>query len=397
MSLMPPASRGAAFPGAVAAVIEQFRARRRPAAVDGGARPPSHEEPRLTEEALVGALYRALLGRDADPEGLAGKVEALRAGGAIEDIARDFVESDEFYARMLRRLVPASALPDLTRIMPDRYRPAPPAAEAPLLYLAPADADIERMEALIREHRYYDRFDVWSPVVDLDKILIAEIVRGLGARSCFEMGCFTGPVLSLLAESGITVAGCEISHTALAFAYPNIRGAIRYGDLRDLEIDRKFDVALCMDVLEHLSPLRLDGYIARLASLLAEDGRVYLNSPMFGPDPVFGAIAALRLDSWRSIGDSGFWREWPCDESGWPLHGHLIWASPNWWTARFAAHGLERDVAVEQVIHHRLRGFFAQTPGRRMLFVLRRADSRRDPAAVAAALDAHLAAVAAAS
>jgi hypothetical protein len=32
-----------------------------------------------------------------------------------------------------------------------------------------------------------------------------------------------------------------------------------------------------------------------------------------------------------------------------------------------------------------------------MLFVLRRADSRRDPAAVAAALDAHLAAVAAAS
>src|SRR3954471_12496398 len=61
----------------------------------------------------------------------------------------------------------------------------------------------------------------------------------------------------------------------------------------------------------------------------------------------------------------------PCDETGWPEHGHLIWASPNWWTAKSAAHGLRRDVAAERVIHHRLGSFFDDhAPGRRSLFVL---------------------------
>jgi SAM-dependent methyltransferase len=290
-------------------------------------------------------------------------------------------------------LVPTPALPDLPQLMPEQYRPAPPAAEAPLLYLASSDADIERMEALIRAHRYYDRFDVWSPIIDFDKTMIAEIVRGLGARSCFEVGCFTGPVLSLLAERGIAAVGCEVSHTAFAFAYPNIRDTLIYGDLLDLGIDHRFDVILCMDVLEHLNPLRLDRYIAKLASLLEADGRVYLNSPMFGVDPVFGCIAAPRLESWIAVGNRSFWREWPCDDAGWPQHGHLVWASPNWWTAQFAAYGLIRDAAAERVIHSRLAAYFAQAPGRRMFFVLRRADSPGDPEAVAAALDSHLAAV----
>jgi len=384
---MPLALPTAARRGGIAAAMERMLARFRSRAQAGDAAGPSLE-------AIVGALYRAMLGRDPDAAGLAGKVDALRAGTSVDDVVRDFITAPEFRVRMLARLVPEPALPDLTRLMPDRYRPAPPAAEAPLLYLASTDADIERMEALIREHRYYDRFDVWSPVVDFDKTVIAEIVRGLGARSCFEMGCFTGPVLSLLADSGIAVAGSEVSHTAFAFAYSNIRDALIYGDLLDIEIARQFDVILCMDVLEHLNPLRLDRYIAKLASLLEENGRLYLNSPMFGVDEVFGGIAAPRLDSWRSIGDSGFWREWPCDEAGWPQHGHLVWASPNWWTAQFAAHGLVRDIAIERVIHSRLPAYFAHAPGRRMFFVLRRAGDPGDAAADAAALDARLAAAA---
>src|SRR3954447_25012689 len=109
----------------------------------------------------------------------------------------------------------------------------------------------------------------------------------------------------------------------------------------------------------------------RLASILQSNGRVYLNSPMWGRDDVFGIAAEPYLDEWRSVGDSSFWREWPCDETGWPEHEHLIRASPNWWTAKSAAHGLRRDVAAERVIHHRLGSFFdGHAPGRRALFVL---------------------------
>ncbi len=354
---------------------------------------PAHRparDRRFTAEEIMEALYRALLGREPDPPGLAGKLHALRSAATLEYVVREMVSSAEFSTRILRELVPASRLPNLISMMPDRYQPA--TSEKPCVYLAHSDAAVDDMERLIRQHRYYDRFDVWSPVIDLDKQAIAAVVRGLGARSCFELGCFTGPVLSLLAQSGIAVAGCEVSHYAFAFAYPNIRDAMLYGDLLDLEIDRRFDVVLCIDVLEHLSPLRLADYIARLASLIESNGRVYLNSPMWGHDEVFGVAAEQCLDEWRSVGDRSFWREWPCDEAGWPEHGHLIWASPNWWTAKFAEHGLRRDIAAERVIHHRLGSFFDnQAPGRRSLFVLYGREGQPSSAADTARLDAALA------
>ena len=74
---------------------------------------------------------------------------------------------------------------------------------------------MELMESLIQRHRYYDGLGVWSPFIDLDKEITAALVRGLGAHSCFELGCYTGPVLSLLAEAGVDVLGAEVSHTAL--------------------------------------------------------------------------------------------------------------------------------------------------------------------------------------
>jgi len=356
---------------------------------------PAHKGARdrwFTAEEIVEALYRALLGREPDPPGLAGKLHALRSATTLENVVREMTSSAEFSARILRELVPATQLPNLISIMPDRYQPA--TSKKPCVYLAHSDAAVDDMERLIRQHRYYDRFDVWSPVIDLDKETIAAVVRGLGARNCFEFGCFTGPVLSLLAQSGITVAGCDVSHYAFTFAYPNIRGAMLYGDLLELEIDRRFDVIVCMDVLEHLSPLRLDNYIARLASMLESNGRIYLNSPMWGSDDVFGIAAEPNLDEWCSVGDSSFWREWPCDEAGWPEHGHLIWASPSWWTAKFAAHGLQRDIAAERAIHYRLGPFFNDhAPGRRSLFVLYGRDGQPSSAADTVRLDAALTAV----
>jgi SAM-dependent methyltransferase len=227
---------------------------------------------------------------------------------------------------------------------------------------------------------------VWSRVIDLDKEITAAIVRGLGARSCFELGCFTGPVLSLLAENGLDVLGTEISHAAFVFAYPNVRHAMIYGDLLGVDIERRFDVVLCMDVLEHVSPLRLDAYIGRLVSLVDEDGYLYLNSPMWGADRVFGTVEEQYIEEWRGTGDASYWRHWPCDERGWPVHGHLVWASPSWWERKFENYGLLRDEVIERAIHARLGGFFEKNLGRRSLFVLRRPGNRKSPAEIAAAV-----------
>ncbi len=274
--------------------------------------------------------------------------------------------------------------------MPDKYEVQQSGHGEMTVYVARGAADATLMASLIDKYRFYDRFGVWSPAIDLDKKITASIVRGLGARSCFELGCFTGPVMSLLADEGITVQGSEVSHLAFAFAYPNIRESILYGDLLSLDIRQCFDVVLCMDVLEHVDPLRLDAYIDQIASLLNVNGYIYLNSPMWGQDPVFGVFEEPYLDEWLAVADASYWRHWPCDSRGWPIHGHLVWASPGWWTKKFATRGLVRDTLVEEVIHRRLSRFFANAVGRRCLFALRREEGTQSSTAVAADIDTGL-------
>jgi tRNA (mo5U34)-methyltransferase len=344
-----------------------------------------------TSQEVATALYRGILEREPDPTGLQDHIEFLRSGKLLEQMVRAFVASKEFRSRILENLVPVTPLPDLRTAMPDMYQSQPVDGAAVTVYVARADDDIARMRKLIEKHGYYDRFGVWTPLIDRDKVITAAIVRGLGARSCFELGCFTGPVLSLLAETGISVLGAEVSHTAFALAYPNVRDSILFGDLLALEIDRRFDVVLCMDALEHVSPLLLDAYVERIASLVDQDGYVYLNSPMWGQDRIFGVFEEPYLEEWRSVGDSSYWRHWPCDDKGWPLHGHLVWASPIWWEQKFRDYGLVRDTAIERAIHRELATFFEQAIGRRCLFVLRRPGNRRSSAKIAAAVHAALA------
>jgi SAM-dependent methyltransferase len=358
-----------------------------PLIVDGAVPPVAG----LTLEEIVTALYRGLFEREPDPGGFEYAMSLLRAGLPVEDLVRAVLKSAEFANRVPELLAPPEALPDLIRAMPERYD-WPIVRGGPMpVYLARTDADMELMESLIRRHRYYDRGGVWSPSIDLDKEITAAIVRGLGARSCFELGCFTGPVLSLLADAGVEVLGSEISEAALACAYPNIRTTIQLGDLLSIELNRRFDAVLCMDVLEHISPLRLPAYIERLVSLVDDDGYLYLNSPMWGVDRIFGLFETQYIEEWQQVGDASYWRHWPCDAQGWPVHGHLVWASPAWWERTFDAHGLVRDETIERAIHARLGDFFTESIGRRSLFVLRRPRNCKASTEVAIAVDRVLA------
>jgi hypothetical protein len=345
----------------------------------------------LPPERVAIALYRGILERKPDVAGFSEKVDRLRSGKALEQVVRTFIASAEFRSRFIQTLVPPAPMPDLNASIQDKYETQLVHGSPITVYVARTDADITLMASLIDRHRFYDRFGVWSPVIDYDKEITAAIVRGLGARSYFELGCFTGAVMSLLADAGVMVLGAEVSHLALAFAYPNVRDAIIFGDLLTLDIDRRFDVVLCMDVLEHVSPLRLDQYIERLLSLIDEDGYLYVNAPMWGKDHVFGVFEEPYLEEWLAVGDQSYWRHWPCDDKGWPIHGHLVWASPDWWERKFGDYGLVRDIAIERAIHQNLADFFNQTTGRRCLFVLRRVANHRSSAAVAAAVHKALA------
>lgn len=345
----------------------------------------------FSTEHVATALYRGILEREPDSAGFRDHLKLLRSGQTLERVIRSFITSPEFRSRALEGFVPVTPLPDLRASIPGGYETQAVAGAPITVYIARTDADIALMASLIDRHRFYDRFGVWSPVIDHDKEITASIVRGLGAHSCFELGCFTGSVISLLADAGVSVLGAEVSHLAFAFAQPNIREAMIFGDLLALDIDQRFDVVLCMDVLEHISPLKIDHYIEKLLTLMDRDGYIYLNAPMWGKDRVFEVFEEPYLEEWLTVGDRSYWRHWPCDDKGWPIHGHLVWASADWWERKFREHGLVRDTAIEQAIHQDLATFFEQARGRRCLFVLRRLGNRRSSTTIAAAMHSALA------
>lgn len=343
---------------------------------------------------VAAALYDGILQRPPDAAGLANLSEALASGLPIADAAGALIDSGEFALAMMGRLLPPRTLPDLAALHPERYEREIASNGVPiLLYKADSDADFDWMEAAIERHRYYDAPGVWSAKIALDQQVTAAIVQGLGARSCLELGCFTGAVISLLESAGLEVAGLDVSHLAFVLAYPNARPHMLFGDLLATPLERRFDVVLAMDILEHLNPVRFEQYLARLAQLVADDGYLYVNSPMFGPDDVYGQLFSVYASQWRAAGDGDYWRRLDCDELGWPKHGHLVWASPVWWEAAFARHGLVRDRDVERALHGTLGGFFETHDARRSLFVLKHEGKRRAPGEVAAQLRARLAQV----
>jgi len=354
----------------------------------------AHKGLTYTPAQIVQAMYHGILDRAPDEAGKDGLLGYLEAGGSLERALREMLQSSESTMKRLQEVLPPHTLPDLRTIAPDRFSTRRVGADTNLLFEASGAADFDLLETWIRTYRYYDVPGLWGARIDLDKCVTAAIVEGLGARSCLEIGCFTGPVLSLLKERGIDVAGLDASHLAFVLAYPSIRNDMRFGDLLEVEFGRRFDAVVAMDILEHLNPNRFGRYLDRIADLLAPDGYLVLNSPMFGTDDMFGTVFPQYIDEWRATGDASHWNILDCDGNGWPKHGHLIWASPGWWEATLARHGLVRDRDIEAMLQDRLAGFFATSSSRKCLFILKHAAGTQSSAAAIARLEKTLGAVA---
>lgn len=356
--------------GPLRTALRGVRMRLRGVAIDDSAR-------------VVERLYSVVLGRAADPDGLRHWSAAMKSGMAWHEVLQHLLNSEEGKRRALRQVLGERVLPNLRQIYPDKYITRRIGDVEIVLFHARQDADFYLLEEAIRKHRYYDAPGVWGESIDEDKVTLARTIEAFGARSCLDFGCFNGAVLSVLAARGLDVCGVELSHLAFVLAFPNVRDRLIHGDLLEATLDRTFDAILATDIIEHLSPLRVDAYVDRLQQLLDRDGYLYVNSPMFGEDPVFGRPSDLYVDEWRSADPGQFFRHLHCDELGWPQHGHLIWATPVWWTALFERHGLARETELERRIHAALGALFDRAPGRRMFFVLRKGRAKREPALTA--------------
>jgi len=335
-----------------------------------------------SHEAFVMGLYSEFRGRPPDREELARHVRALQNGLPRHALVGALLRSAEFEAILQRRFMPRVELPNLYAARPQCYREE----GADLFFVAEDDERITYMEEMIRTCGYYDSFGAWSSSIDEDKKIVAQLVECFRPANCLEIGCFNGPILSLLQSRGIEVTGLDLSHLAFVTAFANVRKHLRWGDLLTAKLDRKFDCVLALDVLEHVSPLAVLDHIGKIKNLLAPDGVVILNSPMFGQDRIFGTVFGQYVREWIAVGDRDYFRYWPSDAQGWPIHGHMVLASPVWWEQRFAVAGLIRQERIERALHERLAPYFSWAPARKSLFILGHHDSRIDDTAAIEAI-----------
>ena len=365
-------------PPALARFVRRLPVPARLAAAAGGARtspgaaPPAagtNGHPGLDKRAeAVGRIYRELLQREVDEPGARHWARAMDGGMSPVDIAISIARSEEYTNRIAAERF---FLPNLCELRPESYQVVSvnAADDALKVFRALGPEDFNWLEHAILEHGYYNKPGIWMNEINLDKRVMAEIIALFSPRHPLELGCSTGGVLRCLLDHGVHGEGLEISARAKRDAFPEVRDAIHLGDLLTAELPAPYDLVFGLDVFEHLNPNRLAEYLHALRAVLEPSGWLFCNIPAFGPDAIFGEVFPLYLPSWAEDAAAGrLFADLHVDAEGYPMHGHLIWASTDWWVGQFESAGFHRQAAVEGAIHQRYDRFLEANAASRKSF-----------------------------
>jgi 2-polyprenyl-3-methyl-5-hydroxy-6-metoxy-1,4-benzoquinol methylase len=106
---------------------------------------------------------------------------------------------------------------------------------------------------------------------------VFKIAGNIQNCSVLDFGCGGGVTFKYFHTNGCKITGCDNQHYPLAEKVCedfNIHATIK----KELfQIDDKFDRILALDVLEHVDDL--EKYIAKLKSLLCEEGQILVSGP----------------------------------------------------------------------------------------------------------------------
>lgn len=97
--------------------------------------------------------------------------------------------------------------------------------------------------------------------------IVPEIIKLLNPKSVIDIGCGIGTFLYCFKNAGVkTVLGIDGAWTNKELLYKYLeKEEFQESDLEvELTIDRKFDIALSLEVAEHISPLAADVFVKNL-------------------------------------------------------------------------------------------------------------------------------------
>lgn len=127
--------------------------------------------------------------------------------------------------------------------------------------------------------------EAWGGMQDLGPVhrhnrqILVNLVRELQVHSVLDAGCGNGANLEAIqSQLGITdVTGIDLSQNALAIARRRVAGEFKVVDLETEQLDRKFDLILTSQVIEHV--VDDNGFLAKLRSMC---GRYVIVATMQG-------------------------------------------------------------------------------------------------------------------
>jgi len=100
------------------------------------------------------------------------------------------------------------------------------------------------------------------------------IVRDLHPTSVLDAGCALGLLVEQLSLRGVDASGVDISEHAISSAPDSVRDRVRVGSLTE-PLERRFDLIVCVEVLEHVPAAEVD---AAIANLCAASDRILLST-----------------------------------------------------------------------------------------------------------------------
>jgi SAM-dependent methyltransferase len=157
-------------------------------------------------------------------------------------------------------------------------------------------------------HLYDDHAALYALAFDWDiddeaTWLLARL--GRGCRSVLEPGCGPGRHLAAFARRGLEVVGLDVSPAMAALARrrladSGLAGDVVLGDMRDFDLGRCFDGAVCpINTLAHLAPDGLEQHLGCMRRHLAACGRYLVQLALRGEE----TDAAADASRWEMSAD----------------------------------------------------------------------------------------------
>lgn len=176
-----------------------------------------------------------------------------------------------------------------------------------------------------------------------------------------DLGCAKGFQVQAFRRQGLEAWGIDISDYAVSEAPAEVVPFLKVEEYRKIHFpDEYFDLVLAMEVLEHIPPTDIRTVVEELHRLTSRF--VWATIPCFGNNPfgpqgvLEGKIQPERINYYQKyIIDLAAFRHLVRDINGYPIHGHLIAASFDWWTDLFTSLGFLRRGDLERTINRRLR------------------------------------------